>query len=492
MTCSTERDKQCDLLVLGQTLTTDTGNMGHGGGSHALGRVHADVRSSIIDAAAQFAAGVIEQQLIPSILRLNYGDTDEAPTLTFQERTEDDLTARAQWIASLASAGAGGIIPLDWLGKTFGIPKPEAGEATLDEPEKTAPAHPPEDPFAAADNWNPELHPRGLDGRWISTLDNFPVGKVDNLTRDLMAPGSDLGSGVEKLHRQITDTMGRFVHVSISPRADAGGHSVNRVHPYAGVDIPGMKPGGEFSDKVLNYLKQIAPKINAHFKFANPVGQAATLKMIGEEYSTRTGLKGLWDVAQDFDASKLGGGTDSGARDPETHLPTRGIPESWRTGNELQKAATQLDFLYYDLGPANINLKSAAMLAGFTHPDQINVLAAYLTTPEGTAGYASAFVKRAQADLDPLIGGMDPDIQMQIITDYVRQGAKIFWGHVLSRRGLTPAQLQDWKAAPNIYIGPNGRVPESLAPDPTNFFQGQFPQIHSILFDNPSLKETPH
>jgi phage gp29-like protein len=68
-------DKQCDLLVLGQTLTTDTGGMGRGGGSHALGRVHADVRAGIIDAAAKFAAGVIEQQLIPAILRLNYGDS---------------------------------------------------------------------------------------------------------------------------------------------------------------------------------------------------------------------------------------------------------------------------------------------------------------------------------------------------------------------------------------------------------------------------------
>jgi len=65
-------DKQCDLLVLGQTLTTDTGGMGHGGGSHALGRVHAEVRSSVIEAAAKFAAGVIEQQLVPAILRLNY------------------------------------------------------------------------------------------------------------------------------------------------------------------------------------------------------------------------------------------------------------------------------------------------------------------------------------------------------------------------------------------------------------------------------------
>ena len=58
-------DKQCDLLVLGQTLTTDTGGMGAGGGSRALGQVHADVRAGIIDAAAKFAAGVIEQQIIP-------------------------------------------------------------------------------------------------------------------------------------------------------------------------------------------------------------------------------------------------------------------------------------------------------------------------------------------------------------------------------------------------------------------------------------------
>ncbi|HSI14609.1 MAG TPA: DUF935 family protein, partial [Chthoniobacter sp.] len=80
-------DKQCDLLVLGQTLTTDTGGMGAGGGSHALGQVHADVRSGIIDAAAKFTAGILEQQLIPAILRLNYGDCEEAPNLHLQPIT---------------------------------------------------------------------------------------------------------------------------------------------------------------------------------------------------------------------------------------------------------------------------------------------------------------------------------------------------------------------------------------------------------------------
>ncbi len=106
----------------------------------------------------------------PSILRLNYGDTDEAPTLTFQERTEDDLTARAQWIATLAGAGAGGIIPLDWLGKTFGIPKPEDGETTLAGKAGTSL---PTAPFAAA-NFNPD-QPRAFDGRWASSFGSGPA-----------------------------------------------------------------------------------------------------------------------------------------------------------------------------------------------------------------------------------------------------------------------------------------------------------------------------
>ena len=167
-------DKQCDLLVLGQTLTTDTGGMGHGHGSHALGQVHADVRAGIIDAAAKFAAGVIEQQLIPSILRLNYGDADEAPTLTFHERGDDDLGARAQWIATLTNAGAGRIIPLDWLAKTFGIPKPDAGEATLADAYNPIPDHPSQEPVASAD-WIPEKHPRDRIGRFTLT-GNGPTG----------------------------------------------------------------------------------------------------------------------------------------------------------------------------------------------------------------------------------------------------------------------------------------------------------------------------
>jgi phage gp29-like protein len=124
-------DRQCDLLILGQTLTSDSGGMGHGGGSFALGQVHADIQAGLVQAAADFAAGVLQDQLLPALLRLNYGDDSECPSLALRVVQEEDLTQKAAIIQSLAAAGAQSIIGLDWLGKTFGIPKPAAGEATL-------------------------------------------------------------------------------------------------------------------------------------------------------------------------------------------------------------------------------------------------------------------------------------------------------------------------------------------------------------------------
>ena len=124
-------DKNCDLLILGQTLTSDTGGSGKGGGSLALGKVHAGVKGDIITAAARFVADVIGNQLFPSILRLNYGEDGECPTFALVTEREEDLTAKAQMISALAQAGAGEVIGLDWLGKIFGIPKPAPDERTL-------------------------------------------------------------------------------------------------------------------------------------------------------------------------------------------------------------------------------------------------------------------------------------------------------------------------------------------------------------------------
>ena len=122
-------DKICDLLILGQTLTSDMGK--GGGGSLALGKVHEGVKEEVVTAAARFAAEVFNEQLFPSILRLTFGDEEACPSVSFETEQEDDLVKKSTILATLATAGAGSIIGLDWLGKTFDIPKPGAGEKTL-------------------------------------------------------------------------------------------------------------------------------------------------------------------------------------------------------------------------------------------------------------------------------------------------------------------------------------------------------------------------
>jgi hypothetical protein len=103
-------DKNCDLIVLGQTLTSDTGGSGKGGGSYGLGQVHAGVKQERIEAATQFVARVLNEQLIPSILLLNYGDAEESPEY-FPRPNEDDgnravrVTAQANAYAIARNAG---------------------------------------------------------------------------------------------------------------------------------------------------------------------------------------------------------------------------------------------------------------------------------------------------------------------------------------------------------------------------------------------------
>ncbi len=140
-------DKNCDLLILGQTLTSDAGRSGKGGGSLALGKVHEGVKGDIITAAARFVVDVMQDQLFPSILRLNYGEDSECPRFALVTEKEEDLAAKAQVVSTLALAGADGIIGLDWLGKTFDIPKPGPKEKTLADAKAAAaqPLDPPKD-----------------------------------------------------------------------------------------------------------------------------------------------------------------------------------------------------------------------------------------------------------------------------------------------------------------------------------------------------------
>src|SRR5262245_51964765 len=79
-------DSYARMLILGQTLTGQTIASGRGGQS--FGTVEAQLKQDRLDAACTFVAEIINQQLIPAILRQNYGNASEPPKCRFLQETE--------------------------------------------------------------------------------------------------------------------------------------------------------------------------------------------------------------------------------------------------------------------------------------------------------------------------------------------------------------------------------------------------------------------
>lgn len=66
-------ESACHKLILGQTLTSDTSEHG---GSLAQAKVHAGVQADVVRKTADYVADILNTQLIPTIVLLNYGTTE--------------------------------------------------------------------------------------------------------------------------------------------------------------------------------------------------------------------------------------------------------------------------------------------------------------------------------------------------------------------------------------------------------------------------------
>lgn len=155
-------DRQADILILGQTLTTDVGNSG----SRALGGVHKSVRDEVIQSAADWVAEVLNLQLVPAILRLNYGDDAEAPEFLPKPVEVQDLKANAERDAILLDRGVP--LPRDWFYQRHQIPLPASGEAVVLGQSATAPGagdEPAGDDQAPPDEPKPEDQDRPAEAR---------------------------------------------------------------------------------------------------------------------------------------------------------------------------------------------------------------------------------------------------------------------------------------------------------------------------------------
>lgn len=120
-------DNICDLLILRQTLTSETGPSG--GGSLALGKVHEGGREKEVSGMAGFNAGVLNDQLIPLILELNHNDTTEAPRYCPEPRKQEDTKANADMLEVAVRTGIR--VPEKWAHQKLGIPLPQKGEAIV-------------------------------------------------------------------------------------------------------------------------------------------------------------------------------------------------------------------------------------------------------------------------------------------------------------------------------------------------------------------------
>lgn len=119
-------DRYARLLVLGQTMTGTTMTGGKGG--QAFGIVEKDVKQERIEAAGEYACSVINKQLIESILMLNYGDKQWAPSVRLLEENEGQFVD-AQRDQILKNIG----LPLgaDFMRRKYAIPEPAEGEEIL-------------------------------------------------------------------------------------------------------------------------------------------------------------------------------------------------------------------------------------------------------------------------------------------------------------------------------------------------------------------------
>ena len=80
-------ERACDLIFLGQTLTSSEGSSG----SYALGNVHREVELDLYENYAAYVIDVINNQFIPAIIELNWGNSEELPFLEVElNRAEKD------------------------------------------------------------------------------------------------------------------------------------------------------------------------------------------------------------------------------------------------------------------------------------------------------------------------------------------------------------------------------------------------------------------
>ena len=117
-------DRACDLLLLGQNLTSEINDQG----SRAAAEVHREVELDLYETYAEFIIAVLNDQLIPALIRFNWGDAIEVPFVDVDlARTDRDEQMAAR--DKLLFQDMGLPVSLQFLYERHKVPCPGQGEA---------------------------------------------------------------------------------------------------------------------------------------------------------------------------------------------------------------------------------------------------------------------------------------------------------------------------------------------------------------------------
>lgn len=203
-------DVICDILILGQTLTTSAGDKG----SQALGTVHNKVLSGRKLAAKSHIARTLNRQFIKAICLLNFGDTRECPYFMAGVDAPEDAVALAERDKTLLDAGLP--MPKAWLYERHEIPVPAAGEEVIEGrtsvgigmPEATPGDGTPTRVNAKdaagqlADNLLEDLS--GVQARWLGGVRPYFLRLVQAAQSGTVSD-ADFMAAVERAHRQFPE-----------------------------------------------------------------------------------------------------------------------------------------------------------------------------------------------------------------------------------------------------------------------------------------------
>jgi len=122
-------DKAYAILILGQTLTSDIGNVG----SKAAATVHNKVRQDILAADTLWVENYINDGLIMPYINFNFPNVKEYPKWRLSAEEGEDLEALAKVLDILTKLGFK-TVPTEWIHEKFSIPIPADGSPVLELP----------------------------------------------------------------------------------------------------------------------------------------------------------------------------------------------------------------------------------------------------------------------------------------------------------------------------------------------------------------------